>query len=118
MELAETYHSLVNGLVDALGASHAIMHVHVGLGIYLAVQLIVRTRRGSMVALNTVFAAEMLNELMDRLATGSWRWPDTLADVALTMMWPVAITLVSQHRRRQWEVRARQAGAVLAGVRG
>ncbi len=117
MDLPGIYHQAVDAFVAAFGASHATMHVHVGLAIYLLVQLAVRTRRGSMTALNVVFAAEMANELLDYLHLGSWNWPDTLGDVALTMMWPVAITLVSQYRRARWErkvARARAAGLAIA----
>lgn len=110
MAIGELYHQGIDAIVVFFGASHATMHVHAGLAIYLLVQLAVRTRRGSMVALHVVFLLEMGNEVLDRLAHGAWNWPDTLADIALTMMWPVAITLVSQYRRARWERLHRRAG--------
>ena len=104
MELSISLHDLKEGLVAALGMSHEMMHVHVGLAIYLVVQLLQGTRRGSMFALNVVVAAEVLNELVDGLAKG-WFLRDTLSDALLTLAWPVAITLVSQYRRARWERR-------------
>lgn len=107
---AQAYHQFVDQIVHALGVSHAIMHVHVGLALYLGTQLLLRTRRASFAALHVVFAAELLNECLDRLASQSWNWPDTASDMLLTMMWPVAITAVSRYRRVRWArfERARQ----------
>ena len=104
MELSISLHDLKESLVAALGMSHEMMHVHVGLAIYVAVQLVQGTRRGSMFALNVVVAAEVANELVDGFAKG-WFLRDTLSDAFLTVAWPVAITLVSQYRRARWERR-------------
>ena len=104
MELSISLHDLKESLVAALGTSHEMMHVYVGLAIYLVVQLVQGTRRGSMFALNVVVAAEVINEVVDGLAKG-WILRDTLSDALLTLAWPVAITLVSQYRRTRWERR-------------
>jgi hypothetical protein len=109
MGAIDTYHQAIDAIVGVFGATHATMHVHAGLAIYLLVQLAVRTRRGSMTALNVVFLAEMANEGMGRLYRGYWDWPDTLADIVLTMMWPIAITAVSQYRRARWARMRRRA---------
>lgn len=102
MEFAIAYHAAKDQVVEAFGATHAMMHLHAGLALYLCVQLLTRTRRGSLQALSVVFLAEMGNEILDRLATGSWRWSDTVSDVVLTLMWPAAITAVSLYRRARW----------------
>jgi len=36
-------------------------------------------------------AAEFLNEGLDRLRTGSWRWPDTIQDVVNSVLWPAVL---------------------------
>lgn len=115
-DLIAFYPAFIQGICDLFGASHATMHVHAGLAIYMGIQLLTRERRGSMVALNAVFAAEVGNEVLDRFAHGAWNWPDTLNDVFLTMLWPVVITLVSQYRRRRFmrEEEARRALLALA----
>lgn len=117
MDIPASYHAVIDSIVALFGASHATMHVHVGLALYLAVQLMVRTRRGSMTALHVVAAAELVNECMDRAYSGSWNWHDTLSDVVLTLMWPVAITLVSQIRRAAWERRYMRQAQALAAMR-
>jgi hypothetical protein len=89
------------GLIATLGTTDDMMHVHVGLALYVIVQLVQGTRRGSMFALNVVVTAEVLNELIDRLVKGAFS-PDTPSDVVLTLMWPVIITAVSQYRRARW----------------
>ena len=102
MEFAIAYHAAKDQVVEMFGATHAMMHLHAGLALYLAVQVLTRTRRGSLQALSVVLVAELGNEILDRLATGSWRWSDTLSDVVLTVMWPAAITAVSLYRRARW----------------
>ncbi len=77
-------------------------------------QLTLRTGRASLYAVGVVFWAEIANEVLDRLETGSWRWADTLSDVVLTLMWPCAITFVGLYRRRQWRRRMAYREMVLA----
>ncbi|MET0270156.1 MAG: hypothetical protein ABW173_06980 [Sphingomonas sp.] len=103
MTIAPTYHDATAAIVRLSGGSDTLVHVHVGLAIYFGVQMLLNTRRGSLHALQAVFAAEVANELLDRLWCGSWRWPDTLGDVAATMLWPTIAFTVSKLRRRRWE---------------
>jgi len=35
--------------------------------------------------------AELVNEVFDRLRTGSWRWRDTIQDVVNSILWPVVL---------------------------
>jgi len=109
MGLSVALHGWKEWLVAAFGTTHEMMHVHVGLAIYVAVQLLQGTRRGSMFALNVVVAAEVLNELVDRFAKG-WYPADTLSDVGLTLVWPMILTAVSQYRRTRWGQRYQAYG--------
>ncbi|WP_058755016.1 hypothetical protein [Sphingomonas endophytica] len=102
MELVHLYKSMIDAIVAAAGSA-ALLHVHAGMAIYLGTLAVVRNRRGGVVALQMVFAAEMANEAMDWLAASpQWTWSDTLSDIVLTLMWPVAITGVNGLRRRRW----------------
>jgi hypothetical protein len=101
MSFLASLHDWKDCLVATLGTTHDMMHVHVGLALYVVAQLAQRTRRGSMFALNAVVAAEVLNELVDHLVKGSFS-RDTLSDVLLTLLWPVVLTVVSQYRRAEW----------------
>jgi hypothetical protein len=50
--------------------------------------------------LAVVIAAEIGNEIMDRLYSGLWNWPDTLGDMAATWAWPIIFTLAILADRR------------------
>ncbi|ODU68667.1 MULTISPECIES: hypothetical protein [unclassified Novosphingobium] len=108
MDFFSQYHELKEALVAAMGQSHALMHVHAGLAIYVLFQLVWGTRRGSVPALLCVFFFEAFNEVCDRLFYGSWRGGDTLRDVLLTMLWPSVLVATSHLRRWSWNRRARR----------
>ena len=38
-----------------------------------------------------VVAAELVNEVFDRVRTGSWRWCDTVQDIVNSVLWPVVL---------------------------
>ncbi len=105
------YIDLTDGVAQWAGATHEMMHIHCGLALYLGMQLLLRTRRASPLALATVVTVAILHEAAQRLYYGAWRWEDTLGDIALTTMWPAAITCVGIYRRRRWDAarKARQA---------
>lgn len=103
MDIDAFYVTQANALVEMLGISHATMHVHAGMALYIGAKFMLRTRRASAYALLTVIHAELLNELMDFLHYGSLRLDDTLADIALTLMWPVLDYAVTRHRRKRWK---------------
>lgn len=105
MDLAGQYHAAIEDALRIFGMSDKLAHVHVGMAIFLIAQFVLRTRRGSGTALMVVIAAELFNEVMDRLYSGSWNWPDTLGDIVATVFWPTMLVLFSGYRRRQWERR-------------
>lgn len=77
-------------LARALRLDHSTLHVHVGFLIWLGCVLIAGDI-GAWWPLLVVTAAELFNELLDRLREGSWRVPDTLADIANSLFWPLAL---------------------------
>lgn len=103
METAIAYRSMIDAIVTWSGSAN-LMHVHAGMAIYVAAQLVLRDRRGSLVALHVVFLAEMVNEVLDWIAPRpGLTLGDSLSDVVLTMMWPVATAAVSHYRRKRWQ---------------
>ncbi|MBM6577176.1 hypothetical protein KCP91_12405 [Microvirga sp. SRT01] len=40
--------------------------------------------------------AELVNECFDRVRTGSWRLPDTIADIVNSVLWPVALFVLAR----------------------
>lgn len=77
-------------LARTLKLDHATLHVHVGMVIWVACVLIAGDI-GAFWPLAVVFAAELFNELLDRLREGSWRIPDTIADIVNSVFWPVVL---------------------------
>jgi hypothetical protein len=112
IDLVATYHDWSEALIAATGASHATLHVSVGMGLFLLVQLLVDDRRASAFALAAVAYAEVTNEVLQFLYHGSWRWADTLGDIGATLFWPAAVLFVGTSRRRRWARRHAQAVAI------
>ncbi len=88
-----TYHRFIDWIGDGTGLPDTILHIHAGLAVLMAARLLTRRSLGSFVPLSLVALAEAFNEVMDRLNFGSWRWDDTLSDIANTLFWPTVICL-------------------------
>jgi hypothetical protein len=110
MDPVTAYHALKTGIETMTGQSQTLLHVNGGLAIYLLFQLALGTRRGSWIALALLAQIELLNEILDRFHHGSWRFADTMGDMAATMTWPLLLVLASTYRRRRWAaLQAKQA---------
>jgi hypothetical protein len=102
MEIASAYAQLTQEIVNVTGMTRPMLHMHAGMAIYLLGQLVLGTRRGSFLAILLVLQAELLNELLNKLHNGTWRWPDTREDIVLTLFWPVMCYMVSRYRRARF----------------
>jgi hypothetical protein len=80
------------------GWSPAMLHVHLGLAIWLIAAIVMRRPLRDWRPLAVLAGLQALNELGDRLYFGLWR-PDTLWDMAMTLFWPAVIMLVARRRR-------------------
>lgn len=85
----------------------SILHIHLGIAIYIALRLATRRRFGPLWALAGVAILEALNETMDLAATWpvvqAWQIRDTQQDVFNTMLWPCVLcglALWDARRRR------------------
>lgn len=87
------YHSWIDWIGDGTGLPDTILHIHAGMALLMLARLITRRSFGTFIPLTVVVAGEAFNEIMDRLNYGSWRWDDTLLDIANTMFWPTVICL-------------------------
>jgi hypothetical protein len=111
MLLAAYYVETTTDLLTRTGMTHEMGHLHAGLLIYVGMQMLLRTRRASSIALQAVIGAEIVNEILQRAYYGSWRWPDTLGDVALTVFWPTILYAAARYRRARWAIQARRAAS-------
>lgn len=119
------YAAIKSAIADDTGLGNTILHIHGGLAILMIVRLLTRRSLGSFWPFSAVVALELLNEMLDRINHGGWRWPDTIGDVVNTLFWPLVISigvrlrpLSSQERTNaatafflQWRRKALEGGA-------
>lgn len=98
MDIPALYTALIQWIGDGTGASDTILHIHAGMAVLLLARVVTRRSLGTWVPLSVVAAAELGNEVLDRLHYGSWRWNDTLADIVNTLFWPAVICLAVRLR--------------------
>jgi len=91
--LVEWHRELKIWIGDGTGAPDTIMHIHAGLAILMLARVLTRRSLGSFVPWTIVLVIQSFNEVLDRIEFGSWRWDDTLSDMANTMFWPTVICL-------------------------
>ena len=91
--LPKFYHQWIDWVGDGTGLPDTILHIHAGMALLMIARLSTRRSFGTFIPWTVVAAGEAFNEIMDRLNYGSWRWDDTLVDVANTMFWPTVICL-------------------------
>ena len=96
--LAHRWEQVVHWVGDGTGLPDTIIHVHAGMIVLLAARLVTRRSLGTWLPLSCVAAAEMGNELLDRISYGSSRWVGTLSDVGNTLFWPTVICLAVRLR--------------------
>jgi len=87
------YHKFIDWIGDGTGLPDTILHIHAGMAVLMLARIVTRRSLGSFIPWSLVVAAEAFNEIMDRLNFGSWRWDDTLLDIANTLFWPTVICL-------------------------
>ncbi len=96
--LSAQYHALIDWIGDGTGLPDTILHIHAGMAVLLIARVATGRSLGTLVPLSIVALAEALNEIMDRIHFGSWRWPDTTSDIVNTLFWPTVICLAVRLR--------------------
>ncbi len=91
--IPKIYHQWIDWIGDGTGLPDTILRIHAGMALLMIARLITRRSFGTFIPWTVVAAGEAFNEVMDRLNYGSWRWDDTLLDIANTMFWPTVICL-------------------------
>lgn len=91
MDIPALYASLIQQIGDGTGMVDSLLHVHAGMAVLLLARVVTRRSLSTPIPLAVVALAEFANELLDRMHYGSWRWTDTLGDVANTLFWPTVL---------------------------
>ena len=99
MNITALYQELITAIGDGTGASDSLLHVHAGLAILFLARLVTRRSLATPIPFLVVLAAEVANEIMDRLTYGSWRVADTSLDMFNTMFWPFVLMVGLRWRR-------------------
>lgn len=92
------YAAIKSAIADDTGLANTILHIHAGLAILMLARIVTRRSLGSFIPLSAVIFLELLNEVVDRVNHGSWRWPDTISDLASTLFWPIVISVAVRLR--------------------
>jgi len=103
MTVLQRYQAFIDWTSVSTGLPDSVLHIHAGLAVLVAARLVTGRSLGSFIPFAAVVLVEGANEAMDRLIWGSWRWPETRADLAYTLAWPLMLSLVALIRptRRQ-----------------
>ena len=96
---------LKQSLVANLSISNDVIHVHVGLTVFLALlALLHRHHWGAWVAWISVLAIQLLNETLDFRDYVNWgvriNYAEMISDTANTMLWPTVFLVVWSRLRR------------------
>ncbi len=91
MDIPARYAELINQIGDGTGMADSLLHVHAGMAVLLATRVITGRRLSTPLPLAMVALAELVNEVLDRIHWGSWRWSDTSSDIINTLFWPTML---------------------------
>lgn len=98
MDVVSAYAQFTQDTVDVTGMSRSMLHMLVGMAIYLPSRLIFGKGRGALLAFLLVLHAELGNELLNMLHYRTARWLDTIEDITLTLFGPVMFCYLGSHK--------------------
>jgi len=96
--LPERYSLLKQWMSETTGASEELLHLHIGLLIFVVVAVLFRRRMHSLWPVSMVWAFALVNELVDYFAA-DWVFDLSALDVLNTVLWPTVLFLVARRRR-------------------
>ncbi len=96
MEIAARYEALKIRFATWVGISDWELHTQLGMIAFLVTAILIRRPLSSPWPLAVAVLGEAINEYMDRVNYGSWRWPDTSRDILFTLLWPLVIFLLAR----------------------
>lgn len=94
----ELYAAAKDAIGNDTGLGNTILHIHGGMLVFLVARLVSGRSIGTFVPFAAVLVLELINEGIDRINHGSWRWDDTMTDLASTLFWPFVLSLAVRLR--------------------
>ena len=95
---AEQYGAFKEWLSLTTGMPEDLLHVHMGLLIFVFFAVVLRRRMHSVWPVSAVVIFALLNEVVDSLNPG-WVFGSSALDVINTVLWPTVLFLVARRRR-------------------
>lgn len=95
----ETYKFLVESIGDRTGAPDSLLHVHAGMAVMFLARVTTRRSLATWTPFLAVLVAALTKEIIDRIAHGAWRMPDTMFDIINTIFWPFVLMIGLRWRR-------------------
>lgn len=96
---AERYSAAKHSLGEILGVSDDLLHVHLGLVIFVFTALLLRRRMRSHWPVAAVAAFALANEIVDYAEPVPWSATRSALDVGNTMFWPAVLFLLARRGR-------------------
>lgn len=95
-----------DSIKDFIGVSDAIIHINVGLGLFLVIMWLLRGHPNrALIALGVIYTLEIGNEMIDGwIEWGRHQWidvVDTWKDIVATVFWPTVLALVWRPLRKK-----------------
>ena len=98
LTIAEQYGSFKDWLTLTTGMSEDLLHVHMGLLIFVFFAIVLRRRMHSIWPVSAVLIFALLNEVADSLRP-AWDFGPSALDVLNTVLWPTVLFLVARRKR-------------------
>jgi hypothetical protein len=96
MALVAKYEATKIAIATWVGIDDWLIHSQFGMIIFVLSAIALRKPLGSLLPVTLVVVGEGLNEYLDKLNYGSWRWPDTSRDLIFTIGWPFILFLCAR----------------------
>ena len=96
MGLVAKYEAVKIAIATWVGIDDWLIHSQFGMIIFIFSAIALRKPLGSLLPVTLVIVSEGLNEYLDKLNYGSWRWPDTSRDLIFTIGWPMILYLCAR----------------------
>lgn len=94
--LISRYVETKRGLGEQLGASEALLHVHVGLLIFVVTALLLRRRMASVWPLAVVATLALVNEVIDWFGPSPAPLSRAVSDIINSVFWPLVLFLLAR----------------------
>lgn len=102
--------SFKTALSETVGLSKDALHVHLGLVVFLAAVVVLRTTLGNWIPWIVLLAFEVFNEVVDLLhehdGVRALDFLEAAKDIVNTMFWPTLVVVFARHRSPGVEARS------------